>query len=221
MPTGGPRISAVEVATGRTRILVDCPDDICAASVSPDLATVASADGDGVWLQTVGSGEKRAVPRSDVGATGAPTWSPDGHSLAFVGAEGLYVADLAASTVELVRGISHRPVGPVAWSLDGTRIAYFDTLPVPQSDGETQFIAEVLDLSTGKTTPLLNAGSCTCLGIAAPTLAWSPDGRTIVVATTRGGEKPWGVYLVDPDGAELEQVVSGSYAALAWQPLRD
>jgi hypothetical protein len=40
------------------------------------------------------------------------------------------------------------------------------------------------------------------------------------VAITRGSELPWGVYLVRPDGSAPELVTSGSYAALAWQPLR-
>ena len=57
--------------------------------------------------------------------------------------------------------------------------------------------------------------------MAAPALAWSPDGRTIAVAATRDAAVPWGVYLVPVDGGEPEQVASGSYAALAWQPLRD
>ena len=50
-------------------------------------------------------------------------------------------------------------------------------------------------------------------------LTWSPDGGSIAVAITKDAEEPWGVYLVRPDGTGLERVTSGSYAALAWQPL--
>ena len=42
----------------------------------------------------------------------------------------------------------------------------------------------------------------------------------MAIATTKGAEQPWGVYLVPLDGSEVEQIASGSYAALAWQPLR-
>jgi Tol biopolymer transport system component len=215
------RISAVEVATGRKRTLVDCPDDICAAAVSPDLGTVASSDGDGVWLQTVGSGAMSALPRTDVGATGAPAWSPDGRSLAIVGALGVYVADLDSGTVRLVRESTTAVARPVSWSPDGQAIAYFDTRLVRRGDGdETSFTAEVVDLSTGQTTRLLDAGHCFCAGVAGPTLTWSPDGETVAVAVTTGSARPWGVYLVRPDGSNPEQIASGSYAALAWQPLR-
>ena len=215
------RISAVEVATGRTRTLVDCPDDICAAAVSPDLGTVASSDGDGVWLQTVGSGEKRAVPSSDVGATGAPAWSPDGRSLAIVGADGVYVADLDDGSVELVRETTTAVVGPLSWSPDGEDLAYFDTRSARQGSLDvTAYTAEVLDLSTGSTTRLLGAGLSRPDDDVAPTLTWSPDGRSVAIATTAEAERPPGVYLVPPDGGPAELVASGSYAALAWQPLR-
>ena len=68
---------------------------------------------------------------------------------------------------------------------------------------------------------MLDAGHCGCGGVAAPTLAWSPDGQQ-----RRGGDHhaapsvPWGVYLVRPTAAAIEQMASGCYAALAWQPLR-
>lgn len=214
------RISAVELSTGRSRALVDCPDDICAASVSPDLDLVASSDGDGVWLQTVGSGERHGVARSDVGATGAPAWSPDGRSLAFVGGDGVYVARLESGSVRRVADALD-PVGPVSWSPDGETLAYFAGLPVRRrGNDETVFTVELVDLASGRTTSLLDAGQCGCLGVAAPTLAWAPDGRTLAVAVTRAAALPQGVYLVPVDGGEPERVASGSYAALAWQPLR-
>ena len=216
------RISAVDVNTGRRRTLVDCPDDICAAAVSPDVGTVASTDGDGIRLQTVGSGAMSSLPRSDVGAIGAPAWSPDGRSLAIVGARGLYVADLDTGAVRLVRETATGVAGPVSWSPDGLQLAYFDTRPVREGGrDETAFTAEVLDLATAKSVRLLDAGHCGCGGIAAPTLTWSPDGSSVAIATTRGAEQPWGVYLVRLDGGEVERVAGGSYAALAWQPLRD
>jgi hypothetical protein len=216
------RITALELSTGRTRTLVDCPDDICAASVSPDLGTVAFSDGDGVRLQAVGSGAVQTVPGSDVGAIGAPAWSPDGRSLAFVGTRGVYVANLDSGAVRLVRRSTTEVVGPVGWSPDGGRLAYFETQPFQDGDrAETSYIAEVMDLSSGRATPLLDAGHCRCGGVAAPTLTWSPDGESVAVATTRGAEVPWGLYLVPPTGGQAEQVASGSFAALAWQPLRD
>jgi Tol biopolymer transport system component len=214
------RISSVDLATGRTRTLADCPDNVCAASVSPDVGTIAYSDGDGVWLVAVGSGERTGVPRSDVGAVGAPAWSPDGGSLAFVGADGVYVAGLESGSVRRVADALD-PAGPVGWSPDGQTLAYLDGLPVQRrGHDETAFTVKLVDLDSGRITSLLDAGQCGCAGVAAPTLAWSPDGRTVAVAITRDAALPWGVYLVPVDGSEPERVASGSYASLAWQPLR-
>lgn len=215
------RVAAVELSTGRKRTLADCLDDVCAGAVSPDLGTVASSDGDGVWLQTVGSGEKRGLARSDVGATGAPAWSPDGRSLAFAGLDGLYVADLDKDTVRLVHASATPIQGPISWSPDGDALAYFATrLVLDDGHNDTAFTAMVLDVSTGAATPVLDAGQCGCGGVSAPALTWSPDGRTIAVAITKGAELPWGVYEIRPDGSGIGQIASGSFAALAWQPLR-
>ena len=85
-----------------------------------------------------------------------------------MGQRGVYVADLDSGAVRLVRESTTRVVGPVSWSPDGEELAYFDTRPARQGGrDETSFTAEVLDLATGKTTRLLDAGQCGCGGVAA------------------------------------------------------
>jgi len=214
------RISAVDVTTGETRTLLDCPDDVCAAAVSPDLETVAWADGESVWLTTVGSGATVHVSGTDVGAVGAPSWAPDGHTLAFVGGGAIHLADLDSGEVSRVSPQGSEVTGPIAWSPDGRSLAYFVTTPARHPRYDTAFTATVLDLATASATPLLDAGHCGCGGLPQPTLTWSPDGRGIAVTTTKDAPLPWGVYLVPPGGGDPERIAAGVYAALAWQPLR-
>jgi Tol biopolymer transport system component len=218
------RINAVEVLTGRSRTLVDCPDDICAAVLSPDGGTVASIGGGQIRLQSVGSGALTTIPMTEaVAPTGAPAWSPDGTSLAFADDRGVYVAELDSGQVSAVRAVGEpgSVSGPVSWSPDGSSLAYFETRAIqPHGKDGVAYTAAVIDRATGTTTRLLDAGHCGCAGLAAPSLTWSPDGQHVAVAISRGSELPWGVYLVRPDGSGVEELVSGSYAALAWQPLR-
>ena len=217
-------ISALSLSTGNKRKLGDCLDDICAAALSPSGSTIASTDGEQVRLQSATSGVVSYLPAPGSGLLGAPAWSPDGTALAFVGAQGLYVVTVSSGEVRLVvsNPLPGTVTGPVSWSPASGTVAYFVARP-ERVDGydETAYTATAVDLATGATTPLLDAGHCFCAGVPAPSLTWSPDGSVIAVTTTTDGEKSTGVYVVRPDGSQAERVKIGSYAALAWQPLTE
>ena len=104
------------------------------------------------------------------------------------------------------------------WAPDGSALAFFDTQDRSRKGHpDTGFTAMTADLDTGTTHTLMYAGHCACLGLAPPTLAWSPDGSGVAVSTTKGGERPC-VVLVSADGSEVEQLgyaVVGLFA-LAW-----
>ena len=221
------RISAVDLTTGRTtRPGATAPTTSARrhrlpGRRAPRLLATAMASGS---RPSAAGREAVGVLRSDVGAAGAPAWSPDGRSLAFIGATGVYVADLrTAATVRLVRETTDPAVAGPRQLVPRRRRARLLRRPRPVRRGgheETAYTAMVVDLSTGNDhSPRSTPASCACLGVAAPYPDLEPGRPTIAVATTRTAAVPWGVYLVPPDGGEPERVASGSYAALAWQPL--
>jgi len=221
---GQARIMELAIATGTQRQLTRCPDDVCAAAVSPDARAIAWTDGDHVRLRSLANGADTSIPAAGDGLVGAPAWSPDGTALALVGADGLYVVTIDSGNVRLV--VPNRNpgtvLGPVSWSPTNGAVAFFIGEPRPfKGYEETAFTASAVDLTTGSVTSLLDAGQCFCVGLPAPTLTWSPDGTLLAVATTTSNTLEPGVYLVDPDGSDPERAKIGLYAALAWQPLTD
>jgi Tol biopolymer transport system component len=151
-------------------------------------------------------------------------WSPDGTRLAFTAGcaggcgslgdpyYGVHVVDPVGGTDRLVLRGDH--IFPLAWSPDGTHIAYvqsrlrYDTLKpqifVMNADGSEQ-------------TPLTSI-----LGDYPESLSWSPDGSRIAYST---GTPPSGravngpvaeVRVVGIDGSAPSPLVEGSYPT--WSP---
>ena len=115
-------------------------------------------------------------PVSEIGIYDEPTWSPDGHWLAFTlgfmdeGDDEIYLINVDGSDLQR---ITYDDYGSnyLAWSPDGQEIAF--TTPelyiLNLSDGSSRRIGETLQETGG--------------------LAWSPDGEQIAVraATADGG----------------------------------
>ena len=168
----------------------------------------------GVYVMSAAGGKARKVSGSVpyVGPT-APTWSPDGKQLAFVGAEdangdgkvspdevGVYVCDVAtgqATRVVTVNALGRR----LSWSPAGQ----MGIVPTVQSN---RSVACLLDVATGKLTPIL--------GGKASVACWSPDGRQFAAympdlhkihILPNGGGTPYSIDL--PSGEVVE---------LAWTP---
>ena len=71
---------------------------------------------------------------------------------------------------------------------------------------------------------LREVGSCYCIGIAPPAVAWSPDGHQIAVTViggrNLGSVRSDGLYSIHPDGSGWTHLASSTAVAhLAWQPL--
>jgi Tol biopolymer transport system component len=188
VPAGGGKLRALPVAWGR---------DINAGiglDVSPDGENVVFTGGlfsmargrpgpedVNIWTASVDSGaltQLTAAPEFDA----FPCWSPDGKWIAFLRLEEEFGYD--AGNIQLIapaggeiRQITSNAdtvgVASIAFSPDGSRIAYFSgsaIKTVPIEGGRSEVLLE--DEFRG----------------SFPDLAWSPDGRHIAYTTARGGK---------------------------------
>ncbi len=154
---------------------------------------------------------ERSVPCSsrEPRIESAPTWSPDGKSLATVGPGGLFLWTEGAGVTTLAGcpPASCDGYGPPAWSPDGSTIAFAG------SRGGTEGIFTV---AAGGGKPELLAGDLSLRGSP----AWSPAGDSIAVIEQRGG--PARILLVDPASGETRSEVDVPDLqigeAVAWSP---
>lgn len=190
------------------------------AECVPSLRTVRT---DGAVIKTVTSGlrsEDRAF-----------AWSPDGLQVAFLrfhngppprmcgSMGGTYPAEeLVTDVVAMaVDGSAQRVLVPggwprdLAWSPDGSRIAFLENVP-PQDANQSRL--SIVDVSTGSVRHLTEALDWL------DSLAWSPDGREIRVRYPVAGTDSYHVAAVDPVSGVLHDlfiVASGSHE-LSWSP---
>lgn len=223
------RVVVTRLRDGDQQVLADCPDpDYCEASLSPDGRVVAISDQRGVRLQRVGATRSELLPIEGAEFTASPSWSPDGTEIAFSTEDGVFVAAADGSSVRAVHRFAQRSwyFVPVRWSPDGSRIAFFDLKRWGDKAThgtmyryDVEFTAMTVRSDGSDPRVLHRAGRCFCTQAPQPTLTWSPDGSLVAVSTTLKAQP--GVYVVEPDGAEWEQVGSGYIDVLAWQPVID
>jgi TolB protein len=151
-------------------------------------------------VSAVGGTDQRTVitaGEDEAGFTGLdyPDWAPDGGHIAFDGTQGLgWVAPDGSGFEILAQG--SRP----AFSPDGTRIAFHETVEYQAEDGSTEFGTDlfVLDLATRQVSPLT-----TDHRVGNAPARWSPDGRHLIYPTDEGAS------VVDTSTGDITPVVSG------------
>jgi len=176
--------------------------------VSPDGTSVAfDSDRDGVrgvYVAKANGSEVRRV--SGPGYAAVPTWSPDGHRLAFLRAEddkprvwNLWTEDLSSGAMTR---LTHHPYGQVwggAWFPDGHRIAY---------SHEDRLV--VLDPDSGRSASYPSPRK----GSLVRTPAVSPDGQWIMFQVFRDG-----AWLLDLKTGSMERVLNDATAEeFTWAP---
>ena len=216
------QLAAWDVATGTKQVLMPCPERGClGASISPDgSAGILAGDGQ-LLVADLASGTTRplGVP---VGDAGPMAWSPNGERLAFLSSTGLWTMDPDGSDAAQVRPASTDSTTPysVAWSPDGSRIAFFDVSQVAQGDAAEQYTLLVVGADGKHPVRVHDAGCCAGDEVAPPSVAWSPDGTLLAVATSDLGGAT-GVYTVRPDGSQWTLRMKGYWSWLTWQPLAE
>jgi Tol biopolymer transport system component len=142
-----------------------------------------------VVIYTVGADGRH---RSRLAAGIYPSWSPSGGLIAFDAAGGLFVVNARGGRPRWLAAPSSL-AGPLSWSPDGTRIAFWE---YPSQFG-------VADVATGWVRRL-------GLGVD-PT--WSPDGRWLAFGLK-------GTYVVRPDGSGLHLLskLDPRYTPPTWAP---
>ncbi len=162
---------------------------------APDGKTIAFSRGDEIWSTSAidGTGSRQLTNFTDTtGKANAPSYSPDGSQIAFVGetneagiVRGIYVMPAAGGTPSLLIGGTDDSVYSRAdWSPDGTKLSY----SVPDPAGAVQM--HVYDISK-------NSDAIVAAGEGP---VWSPDGTKLAFAS--GGH----IWTMDASGGTATQI---------------
>ncbi|MGH9832803.1 MAG: protein kinase domain-containing protein, partial [Blastocatellia bacterium] len=169
-----------------------------------------------IWVMSADGGKQVNLTKSP-GYDTRPAFSPDGTRIAFCsnrGADFIYNFDI---WVMNANGSDARRLtdyaeydSDVTWSPDSKRLAFTRAMP------EKQFDILVINADG---TNLVNLANTTEFDETVP--AWSPDGRRIAFASTRGSQnKNYNIWVMDADGANPRMVTtpSGNNYEPAWTP---
>jgi Tol biopolymer transport system component len=135
-------------------------------------------------------------------------WSSQGHSLAFVKPDGIYLADVSGGTETRITEATHLDKA-LSWSPDGKTLAFISI-----GDPQRQSISIA---TSGGIDRQLHAGSMTI--IAAGNLAWSADGRQIAFTAYSPHDVNADIYVSTLDGQIRRVTFSRTVDWLpSWRP---
>lgn len=163
---------------------------------SPDGSSVLFVRGDSLWTVPVAGGEPAELIRNAYN----PNWSADGQQIVFERRFEIWIADANGGQQTRVDGVPRRelPLAPrwPAFSPNGSEIVFLDATFTP--------LADLWSVSLGGGTPV----RLTFAPSFASAPVWTPDGKSIIYSTQRGGSRTlWKVNINDKTSKPL---LSGS-----------
>lgn len=235
-PTSDPRgveraIWTAPVAGGAARRVVAGS----APQLSPDGRLLAWVATGALHVQPLDSvGVAGSVPRR-LAMRGAPSevsWSPDGARLAFASGRGTHAFvgtyDLTTQRITWLDPSTDVDLAPT-WSPDGSRLAWIRTpsqpvdaaIFLPRRRAAVPWTLRVADVTTGRVVHVFRAdtgrGSAWSGFEGRTTLAWTGDGRGIVVPWEKDGWlRPWLV----PVGAGAPRALTRCACETSWASVR-
>jgi len=201
-------IYVIDIQTGITHNLTQSQTDEYTPAWSPDgsqIAFVSDQDGDKqseIYIMNADGSRLRRLSKS-VGIYRDPIWTSDGTSLILNhGWKQIYQLNVANSS-ESWLGIGFAP----HLSPDDKQILYYDDASATEINAHIFLLSltshVIRDLTAG---PTHNWGG-----------TWSPDGKKIIFASSRGGKTE--IYSMDADGSNLHAITDGTNdTSAAWSP---
>ena len=218
--SAGDSVVARDPDTGELRTIVDAEslppaagEYITSAEWSADRQWVAFRRGSGsgagsLWVADVNGGAPRKVATAWGYSRWA--WSPTRDELVAVRGRTVILIDAATGRqTDLVTATGaldseDEAVHTLAWSSDGSRIAY---------DGKGGVYS--IDVESGEQSLLVRQPA----GLDRPIdIDWSPDGAHVAISYHSSTWTRQSVYVANADGSDLRRLVDGPEVGMAWSP---
>ncbi len=221
----GTAIKVLERKTGKVRTLVEESERPLQASFDPRAQRLVycsqTDDRKVLKILDLATGARKVLDTGP-GEAAYPRWSPDGQRIAYVGKAGArwevcVINPNGSERSVLTEGVTglHGMDGPIDWSPDSMKLVF-------QSDTDP-FEARiyVVDVKTRKVSDVTDGAWFD----EAP--SWTPDGKSVVFMSTRGGNWTWGFFrravsggayetLAGPDWNQKNFPRTGRRGSLLW-----
>lgn len=158
-------------------------------SWSPDSQLIAfsSSREGGNNIYTVNSNGTELKRVTDYwGGARWPTWAPDGQWIAFIGSTAHDHSDSSVFAVNIITGhtiqlidMTGNIIGPIAWSYDGTKIAYSYRV-ISERDPWDFFPIMVSSLVEGTTVKVFTFQAWRNNEFSIPKYYWTPEGKLLI-----------------------------------------